>query len=68
MPTIRSELDIQVPCLLRCKTHTVGGIRQFSVNCTVRERPRTVLIGANRTVFNLSAVLASLFREMPSIQ
>ena len=41
------ELTVQVPCLLRCKTHAVGGIWLFSVTCTVRERPHTVLIGVN---------------------
>ena len=31
------ELAVQFPCLLRCKTHIAGGIRLFSVACTVVE-------------------------------
>ena len=41
------ELAVQVPCLLLCKTHAVGGVWLFSVTCIVSERPHTVLIGAN---------------------
>ena len=39
------DFGTQSPCLLRCKTHTVGDIHLFSVDCTVRLRCKTHTVG-----------------------
>ena len=47
MLTVYLELAVQVPCLLRCKTHAFSVYLPFFVTCTVRERPHIVIVGAN---------------------
>lgn len=60
----RWELAVQVPCLLRCKTHTAGEFLPSSAACTVGERSH---LCKPFEEFRFSLISPSFFSRVPSI-